>query len=72
IPAIIDDFVLAVALEKLLIRAESFKAEVNNFLFLYVENGVMLECLYRQYKVLAAKEYIPASRWWIVDLYRSG
>jgi hypothetical protein len=69
IPAIIEDSVLQVALEKLSMSADAFKAEASKPPILHLENGVMLDCLHGQHRILAAKEHIPTCRWWTVDLY---
>jgi hypothetical protein len=73
IPAVIDDSVLEEALEKIPLTAEAFKAKVDNPPFLNLRNGVKLECLHGQHRVLAAKEHLGASQWWwIVDIYGTG
>jgi hypothetical protein len=74
IPAIIDDSILQIGLEKLAINTETFKAVSNSDPpKLHLERDVKLECLHGQHRVLAAKEALVSSeRWWVVDLYSTG
>ncbi|KAH6712159.1 hypothetical protein BKA61DRAFT_577258 [Leptodontidium sp. MPI-SDFR-AT-0119] len=61
IPVIIDNSMLQVALEKLSLTTETFRAKADYPPFLELESGVKLECLHGQYRILAAKEYLAAS-----------
>jgi len=66
------DSILEEALEKILLTAKAFKAKVDNLPILKQRRGVKLECLYRQHRVLAAKEHLAALQWWwLVDIYRT-
>jgi len=61
IPVVIDDLILEEALGKIPLTAKAFKAKVNNLLMLKLRSRMKLECLYRQHRVLAAKEHLAAS-----------
>jgi hypothetical protein len=60
IPAIIDNSILEEALEKIPLTAKAFKAKVDNLPILKLRKGVKLKCLYKQYRVLVAKEQLAA------------
>jgi hypothetical protein len=60
IPAVINNSILKEALEKILLSAKAFKVKVNNLPILKLSKGVKLECFYKQYRVLVAKEHLIA------------
>jgi hypothetical protein len=74
IPAIIEDSILQIGLEKLAINTETFKAVSNSDPpKLHFGCDVKLECLHGQHRILAAKEFlVPSKRWWVIDLYSTG
>ncbi|KAG9232708.1 hypothetical protein BJ875DRAFT_380121 [Amylocarpus encephaloides] len=71
IPAIINESTLQVGLQKLGTSTEAFKiASTKNPPHLTLRSDIKLECLHGQYRILAAKEFLPPSEWWwILDLY---
>lgn len=74
IPAIIKSQTIDSALEALGISAETFKATSSHQpRVLQLPDGVRLECLHGQHRILAAASALPVSdHWWTVDLYGNG
>jgi Protein of unknown function (DUF3723) len=74
IPAIIDDSTLYAGLKKLAMSAESFKTVSNSAPpWLDLQPDMKVECLHGQHRILAAQQFLAASkRWWIVDFYSTG
>jgi hypothetical protein len=73
VPAIIDNLTLEGLLNKLGYNAETLKNKSSEPPLLSLLDGLQLECLHEQHRILAAKACLPPSqRWWVVDLYRSG
>ena len=72
VPVIIDDSTLQTGLNKLGYDAGTFKAKAKPPL-MRLGNGVRLECLHGQHRILTARGYLPPlNRWWVADLYGSG